>query len=331
VWLIPLASGAISIGIVADPRFHAFEKINTLDAALSWLDPHEPQVGAVLRKRREEIQDFLKIENYSYGATRVFSPDRWALVGDAGVFADPFYSPGSDSISIGNTIATDLITRHMGGENIADRAEAHNFSYLLWFDLVMTLYTDMYQVWGNAQVMSAKVVWDTLLYWSIQALRFVNDRWHDVEFNSTIVEELLGLVPLHGRVTQLFRDWHELEPGGHHDAFLSWSDVTCFFERWEDLARRMSDDELRARIKQNALTLRATAILLFARAAEKLPGGGVEESRAINPLGIGLDPTRWQQDALWSEDGGGMTLAQAREVAPGVVSLWLDRRGAAAS
>ena len=329
VWLIPLASGAISIGIVADPRFHPFEKISTLDAALSWIEQHEPQLGAVLRRRREEIQDFLKIEKYSYGATRVFSPDRWALVGEAGVFADPFYSPGSDSISIGNTIVTDLIARDMAGEDIANLVEGHNFAYLLWFDLVMTLYTDMYQVWGNPQVMSAKVLWDTLLYWSIQALRFVNDRWHDVEFNSTIVEELLGLMPLHSRVTQLFRDWHELERSDHMDAFLSWRDVSCYWGRWEDLGRRMSEDELRAQIRQNIRTLRAVAVLLFARAAENLPGGGVEESQAINPLGIGLDPARWQEDELWSEDGTGMTLAQAREAAPGLDALWLGRRGAA--
>src|SRR5207237_4072527 len=33
VWLIPLVSGPISIGIVADPRFHPYEDINTLEGA----------------------------------------------------------------------------------------------------------------------------------------------------------------------------------------------------------------------------------------------------------------------------------------------------------
>ncbi len=37
VWLIPLSSGPISIGIVADPRFHPFDEITTLDAAIDWL------------------------------------------------------------------------------------------------------------------------------------------------------------------------------------------------------------------------------------------------------------------------------------------------------
>jgi len=35
VWLIPLSSGPISIGIVADPRFHPWEEMNTLEGALA--------------------------------------------------------------------------------------------------------------------------------------------------------------------------------------------------------------------------------------------------------------------------------------------------------
>ena len=32
VWLIPLSSGSISIGICADPRYHPFERISTMAA-----------------------------------------------------------------------------------------------------------------------------------------------------------------------------------------------------------------------------------------------------------------------------------------------------------
>ena len=37
VWLIRLASGATSVGIVADPAFHAFDEFNTLEKARAWL------------------------------------------------------------------------------------------------------------------------------------------------------------------------------------------------------------------------------------------------------------------------------------------------------
>src|SRR5207237_864777 len=67
VWLIPLSSGPISIGIVADPRFHPWEEMNTLDGALAWIREHEPQLGASLDGRRDQVDDFLKVENFSYG------------------------------------------------------------------------------------------------------------------------------------------------------------------------------------------------------------------------------------------------------------------------
>ena len=67
VWLIPLSSGPISIGIVADPRFHPLEEMNTLEGALEWIREHEPQLAESLDGRRDQVEDFLKVENFSYG------------------------------------------------------------------------------------------------------------------------------------------------------------------------------------------------------------------------------------------------------------------------
>ena len=54
-----------------------FERINTLEAALDWLDEHEPVVADAIRSRPDDVEDFLKIEHYSHGTERMFSPDRW--------------------------------------------------------------------------------------------------------------------------------------------------------------------------------------------------------------------------------------------------------------
>ena len=58
------------------------------------------------------------LQHFAHGCARVFSPDRWAMTGEAGVFTDPFYSPGSDFIAMGNDFITDLITRDLRGEDI---------------------------------------------------------------------------------------------------------------------------------------------------------------------------------------------------------------------
>jgi flavin-dependent dehydrogenase len=92
LWLIQLGTGPISIGVCADMRYHPFEKINKLEAFLDWTREHEPQLAASLEARREDIMDFLTVEDYAYSSTRAFSADRWATTGEAGTFADPFLS-----------------------------------------------------------------------------------------------------------------------------------------------------------------------------------------------------------------------------------------------
>ena len=57
----------------------------------------------------DRLEDFLALKHYAHGCERVISPDGWSLVGEAGVFTDPFYSPGSDFIAIGNDLTTDLV------------------------------------------------------------------------------------------------------------------------------------------------------------------------------------------------------------------------------
>ena len=119
VWLIPLSSGPISIGIVADPRFHPWEEMNTLDGALEWIREHEPQLGESIDGRRDQVEDFLKVEDFSYGCKQVFSgaiAGAWSA--RPGPFLDPFYSPGSDFIAIANTLITDLVTRDLDGEDV---------------------------------------------------------------------------------------------------------------------------------------------------------------------------------------------------------------------
>ena len=55
MWMIPLSSGAISIGIVADPRFHPMDQMDTLDKAIDWIREHEPQLGEAVDARRDQI------------------------------------------------------------------------------------------------------------------------------------------------------------------------------------------------------------------------------------------------------------------------------------
>ena len=48
VWIIPLSSGATSIGIVADPKIHPYAGFNTFERAKVWLKKHEPQFAGII-------------------------------------------------------------------------------------------------------------------------------------------------------------------------------------------------------------------------------------------------------------------------------------------
>ena len=133
-----------------------------------------------------QLQDFLALQHFAHGCERVFSPDRWAMTGESGVFTDPFYSPGSDFIAIGNDFATDLIIRDLRGEDVRERTEIFNATHLRLFDAFLKLYDGQYPLMGNAQVMTAKVAWDNAAYWSVTALLFFQRRLRHPEFMATI-------------------------------------------------------------------------------------------------------------------------------------------------
>ena len=71
---------------------------------MDWLRRHQPRVAASLEAPAHELQDFAFLRHFSLRLrSRCSRGDRWALTGEAGVFLDPFYSPGSDFIAISNT------------------------------------------------------------------------------------------------------------------------------------------------------------------------------------------------------------------------------------
>ena len=323
VWLIPLSSGSISIGICADPRYHPFERISTLDAAIDWLKEFEPQVGEAVDSRRDGIEDFLKVEDFAYGTKQVYSADRWALTGEAGPFADPFYSPGSDYIALGNGCITDLILRDLRGEPIEERVKQFNDMFLESFDWVMTFYTNQYEVWGNPQVMSAKLSWDFLVYWGLKAVRFVHGVWHDPEFMAEVRDDLVRGHTLNARVQEFFREWHAVddrEAEGRHVSPVAFPGLVA---RHLDLETPMDREAVKARMKENVEFMEAVAVAFFHKAAERLPDGDPVADKAINPYAISLDQSRWESDGLF--DGPVMTLDDALAKAEGIENLWLDR------
>jgi hypothetical protein len=273
VWLIPLGSGSHSFGIVADGAIHPFARLNRFERAMDWLREFEPQCADVMERHAHELEDFLALQHFAHSCARVFSPDRWALVGEAGVFTDPFYSPGSDFIAIGNDYTTDLIVRDARGENVSARAEAFNATYLRLFDAFIRLYDGQYPIMGNAQVMTAKVAWDNACYWAITALLFFQRRLRDPDFMVAIEPLMRRFFVLHARMQQFLKAWYVADGATAYEASAPNVVDVDFLRRWQSgLGDPLMDDAaLTETLQENYARLEAFARTWQAIAAERYP------------------------------------------------------------
>ncbi len=164
--------------------------MNTFEKALEWFRVHQPRLARELEGKQHLLQDFCFLRNFSYGCKQVFSGDRWALTGEAGVFLDPFYSPGSDFIGISNTYIADLIARDLQGELINGRAHVYQQIYFSFYESTLTLYTDQYAMFGDPEVMPVKVIWDYTYYWGVLCQLFFQRRLTDLANLSRLSDHL---------------------------------------------------------------------------------------------------------------------------------------------
>ena len=165
IWVIPLSSGGTSIGLVAENECHDPRTYSSEETMRTWLATHEPQLAA--RLEGVELSDFLAMRDYRYFSQRVISPDRWACVGEAGLFVDPLYSPGADVIGLGNCLATELIVDDLSGRHDPARVEELNGFLLSWTTMLSRTMIRGSLVFGSPEVLSAKLYWDYLYYWAM--------------------------------------------------------------------------------------------------------------------------------------------------------------------
>ena len=126
------------------------------------------------------MDSFKILKHYSHHSDKLYSTDRWAVVGDSGIFLDPFYSPGTDFIAISNTFVTDLIARDKVGEDVFLRTNVFERAQFALFNNWVPIYKDKYQLWGLTQTMALKIYWDWAVYWAVPTLLFTNKGFTDV-------------------------------------------------------------------------------------------------------------------------------------------------------
>ena len=280
-WLIPLSSGSHSVGIVCDANTHPLETMNTFEKSLEWFRVHQPRLAREIEGKRHLLQDFCFLRNFSHGCKQVFSGDRWALTGEAGVFLDPFYSPGSDFIAIGNTYITDLIARDLQGELINGRAHVYQQLYFSFYESTLALYTNQYSLFGDPEVMPVKVIWDYTYYWGVLCQLFFQRRLTDLANIGRLSNQLNHARALNEAMQALMREWSKHSARRNDAVLLDQASLPWFAELNRGLRDQLDEEGFRARIIEYTTLLNTLATEIVERVGEQHPSLNSAEIRKL--------------------------------------------------
>jgi flavin-dependent dehydrogenase len=295
VWLIPLGSGSTSVGIVTDPEYHPFDTLNRFDRALGWLRSHEPQCAKHIERYLEDVQDFRVMKHYSYSSQQVYSGDRWCLTGEAGVFLDPLYSPGSDFIAMSNELVTDLICRDMDGEDIRERARGYNLVFLSIANASLKVYERQYGLLGNTQVMVAKYIWDSVTYWGNFSQLFFHDKIRTLAENRKLILSLHRSSQVDARIQAFFREWAAIDRPIVTNAFVDHYNPLAFMKKFHaGLEATFTDEEFAAEFADNIHLIERIAGLMVSKVIDAYSAFTANEAILNQVQG-------WKADALLSE------------------------------
>jgi flavin-dependent dehydrogenase len=281
-WLIPLASGSHSVGIVADAELHPMETMNTFEKSMQWLQKHQPLLYQTLDAKRDKLQDFAFFKRFSYGCKQVFSgKSRWALTGEAGLFLDPFYSPGSDFIAIANTYITELIAQDRANGPVDLYASIYEQIYFQLYGNMLTLYDGQYKLFGDAEVMPVKVIWDYTYYWGVMCQLFFHNRLTDIVTMGRMQSTLANVQKLNAAMQKFLRAWGDVSEKKNPRTMLDQAGLPWFHELNRGLRDNLSVEEFNARMKANLAQLDQLAKEIVAQALAEYPALDVSEIAAL--------------------------------------------------
>jgi len=215
-WVIPLSSGNTSIGVVVHDSHFPFEQVRSLENTMSFLEENEPVLAKALTGRLPspssssslaspmKVLDFGCLRRFSHNVARSWSADRWAIVGEAGAFPDPFYSPGTDFIAYANSFTEDMIRADLAGEDLVNRARELSALYRSLVGGCVDLYRDAAEIYGHGDALLAKVYWDNFAYWSYPCQLYMQELYR------LTGSEMAELVPLGQRFAELTKHMQDL-------------------------------------------------------------------------------------------------------------------------
>jgi len=213
-WTIPL-QGITSLGLCYDNRLINPKDVNDPKKLVDWVCEHFPLFEHDLRQRK--ILHAGSYIDYSFDCAQTIDRNRWALIGEAGRWTDPLYSPGGDLISIYNTLVTDSILTRDDAE-LAEKAALYEQLEKAVYNAYVPSYAVSYDCLGDQEAYSLKYTWELTIYFAYYAFPMINDLFTDRRFVISFLANFgkLGRINL---VLQQFINayyhWKKINREGH--------------------------------------------------------------------------------------------------------------------
>jgi hypothetical protein len=153
--------------------------------------------------------------------------------------------------------------------------------YFSFYESTLALYRDQYAMFGDAEAMPAKVIWDYTYYWGILCQFFFQRRLTDIAALSRLKRELTAVQLLNVRVQELLRAW---SGGGRHanpPRMLDQAALPWFAELNRSLGDPLDDAAFDARMRRNAALLHELAAEIVTRARHSAPAGAIAAVEAL--------------------------------------------------
>jgi hypothetical protein len=276
---------------------------------MKWIAKHEP----VLYEKIEGIpmDDFKVLRRYAYTSQQVFSTDRWACVGEAAVFVDPLYSPGSDFIALANCMATELVKADLGGkrDEVAERAKEYDDFFLQFTEVATATFRRHSHINGSPGVLPAKLYWDNFHYWSFICQYFFNRIYAVPPAEHRRFRELgREFQMLNLKAQSMLKTWAKIQPGEAKGDFVPLPQFPSQLANLHlDLQNRRSPDETYEVMKKNLEGAKEVVAELTLRALKAVGPRGVADLVATTRFfewGLRFDDERLDYDASPSERAG---------------------------
>ena len=299
-WFIPLSTGKHSVGLVTHDDVHGFDKVRNLEATMKFLREHEPAVARYLEDKT--VLDYLSLHHYSHNAARCWSTDRWGLIGEAGAFVDPLYSPGTDFIALANSFTAELIRVDYAGEDLPQRVRELSTQYRALVSGGIDLFRDAAPVYAHAKGMATKIYWDNFSYWSFTCHYFLQDMFRvSGDSYRRLTEIGTRFVELGRYMQSVFRWWATLAPEEPKAGFMGLPQFpSLLVDAHLDLQKKMNTSEtleyMTTRLSQAEEMARELVVRIAAQIGPTLTNKMLEGCSA-NQWSMGFDEARFEAES----------------------------------